>query len=356
MVRAPKSLREAAAGYVPVLVTDMSDVDIEVLRFDFDLTLAMLLMHPDGKVYHRYGSRPHDDASAWTSIDGLCALLSATREEHAAYDARRGDAKLTKWRRARDHPAVARLTAGQKPGSCIHCHSIHDALARDAMSSGKWRDEQKWIYPDPSRVGLHMDASLQNRVREVLPDSPAARADIQVGDFVLGAGDRDRVLTIADLCEVLHRTDAGATRLPLSVRRGDVTRTLEIELTAGWRHCPPREYAWRPFQWNLSPAPGFGGPALTIAEKRRLSIPTESFAFRVQYLVDWGERAHRGRAARAAGIQKGDVILAFAGRSDFTSPEHFHAFVRLTRRAGEEVEVRLLRDGERLTLRYRLPE
>ena len=41
----------------------------------------------------------------------------------------------------------------------------------------------------------------------------------------------------------------------------------------------------------------------------------------------------------------GDVITSFASKSDFTSCNHFHSWERLTRKAGERVEVEILRGG-----------
>ena len=87
----------------------------------------------------------------------------------------------------------------------------------------------------------------------------------------------------------------------------------------------------------------------------KLSIDAATFAFRVDYLVDWGEHAHRGRTARAAGLQKNDVVVAFAGKSDFLSMDHFHAWVALTCNAGADTEIVVLRGKKRRVLRYALP-
>ena len=80
------------------------------------------------------------------------------------------------------------------------------------------------------------------------------------------------------------------------------------------------------------------------------------FAMRVQYLVDWGEQKARGQAARAAGLKQGDVIVAFAGKRDFVSFPHLHAWVALTQAAGTDTPIVVWRDGKEHTLRYQLPE
>ncbi|MFY9342364.1 MAG: hypothetical protein WAT39_07735 [Planctomycetota bacterium] len=77
---------------------------------------------------------------------------------------------------------------------------------------------------------------------------------------------------------------------------------------------------------------------------------------RVQYVVDRGERAARGRAATAAGLKKGDVVVGFAGKRDFADFDHLHAWVGLTLTAGTETEIVVCRQGKEQVLRYRLPE
>ena len=102
--------------------------------------------------------------------------------------------------------------------------------------------------------------------------------------------------------------------------------------------------------WGLDPWPGFGGPPLSPAEKAALGLEPGRFAVRVNYLVTWGPHAHTGRNAARAGIRKDDVVLSVAGVSDFETELHLQTWFRFTRTPGEEVEVRLLRDGRELTV------
>jgi hypothetical protein len=180
-------------------------------------------------------------------------------------------------------------------------------------------------------------------------------AGLRAGDELLELGAQRRVRTFSDVQWALHQAPATATKLPLRHRRGDSEHTAELALPAGWKRCLPEHYAWRPYKWNLSPSSGFGGPALDDAARRALGIEPGTFAFRVQYIVDWGENAHRGRAAKAAGLQQGDVVVAFAGKRDFVSVDHFHAWIALTRTAGEDVDIVVLRAGAQVVLRYALP-
>jgi hypothetical protein len=180
-------------------------------------------------------------------------------------------------------------------------------------------------------------------------------AGLQQGDMLLALGEQPSVRTLGDVQWALHRAPFGANALPVRFRSGKAQREAKLDLPDGWKRCPPEDYAWRPFKWNLSPQPGFGGPALDAAAKQRLGLDAQRFALKVQYLVDWGEHGHRGKAAAAAGLRPGDVVVSFAGKNDFVSMDHFHAWVALTRTAGEDVEIVVRRGEERVALHYPLP-
>jgi hypothetical protein len=143
----------------------------------------------------------------------------------------------------------------------------------------------------------------------------------------------------------LDRAPASACRLRLRARRGAQPLETELELEAGWKAGTPLDLAWRPLKWALTPAPGFGGQPLSRAEQRALGLP-EGFAFRVDYLVTWGDTRRFGRAAAAAGLAFGDVVVAVDGRRDFESIDHLHAWWRLEVEVGSVVKLETLRDGE----------
>ena len=127
-----------------------------------------------------------------------------------------------------------------------------------------------------------------------------------------------------------------------------------MKLEPGFKRADPLTYAWRPYKWGLTPKPGFGGPALTATEKKRAGLAPDAWAFRVQYIVDWGPEPGQGRAVRRAGLRRGDVVTAYAGKRDFASVPHFHSWVRLTRKRGEDIEIEVLRRGVKKILRVRL--
>jgi hypothetical protein len=355
LVREPsEELVAVAARYVCVRVVDMSKVDLDVYEFDYDLTLAALLMHADGTVFHRFGSRDHRDPTVWNTLTGLAALMHTTLEEHAVHRALPAPAAPAAPRYVVDLPPLRDKLAQHKE-SCVHCHTVHDTLHAQAVTQGTLTADTPFVYPLPARLGLELEPATQHTVRAVAAESPAARAGLQAGDRLLRLGRQSNVATLGDVQWALHHAPAGAHDLAVEWRRGATTHAAVLALAPGWKRAPPREYAWRPYKWNLAPDPGFGGGVLDAARKQKLGLDVP-FALRIDYLIDWGEKAHRGRAARRAGLRVGDIVLGIAGQTDFVSHDHFQAFVRLSCQVGEDVEVMVWRDGARVPLKLRLPD
>jgi len=353
--RSNQELSAAAAPYVCVRVVDLRAIDIHNLRFDFDLTFAAVLMHSDGTVYHRYGGRGPDSAGSHLSMGSLVKLLEETLADHAAYDRAPAPPRAAEPQAAIDLPALQRRNANEKI-ECVHCHMVNDAEYEDAVLGKRWKKDDLYNHPDPARLGLTLDTDRQNVVKAVAPGSAAAAAGLRAGDEIAAVGEQACVRTQSDVTWALHRAPFQATKLDLRYRRDGSEQATTLALPADWKRCPPEEYAWRPFKWNLSPSSGFGGSELGRDAKKKLGLDENAFAFKVDYIVDWGKEAHRGNAAKTAGLRHGDVVVSFAGKSDFRSVGHFHAWVSLTRTAGEDTEFVVMRGKERLVLRYKLPE
>ncbi|MCA8957181.1 MAG: PDZ domain-containing protein [Planctomycetes bacterium] len=353
MVRPPLEFHKLAEDWVCVRVTDVQALDLNRYRFDFDLTLAVLLAHPDGTVYHRLGGRTKADPSAWMSMPALLRVMRATLVEHRTH--RPVVRPKPKPRQTvYDIESFARRMAKkpQRP-ACIHCHTVHEAQVRDRQARGTFDPDQVWIWPGPERLGLQMEPVAQNRVAAIAKDSVAERAGLRVGDELVQAGDQP-VQTVMDLSWVLDRMPASGGTLALTLRRGGEARRVALPLADGFKRGDLLAWSWRPYKWALRPAPGMGGPLLDAAAKRALGIPARSWAFRVRYIVDWGDYPEQGRENRRRGLRQGDVVVRYAGRNDFADMAHFHAFVRLKLRRGQKVEVELLRNGAPHTLQVTL--
>lgn len=342
-------IAELARDFTCVRVTDLRTFDLARYPLDFDLTFSAVTATADGRVLHRYGGRDRHDAESFLSLTSFEAFLVASRAAfQAAAPAPSTPSSPPPPRTIEASPSFARRDA-EKRIDCVHCHTVNDFAWRDAVAAGSWRPEQRFRFPDLARAGFEVARDQQRRVARVDPGGPAARAGLAVGDELLRVAGAV-IATRADLQWQLDRASAGATTLELEVARDGTAATVRLALGAGWKECDAREYAWRPFKWNLEPGPGFGGKALTATEKRQLGLPAEAWAMRVGYLVTWGDKAASGRAAQAAGLEKGDVVIAVAGESNFDSEDHFQTWYRFTRTAGSKVALEVLRDGKRRTL------
>lgn len=336
-------------------VVNMGGVDLSRYRFDYDLTFAVLLMHADGTIYRRFGNRDWTDPLSHLSDPALQRALEETLEDHAAYvkdpkPPARGPAVVLE-----DMPPMRRRIEEGRADECQHCHTINDMRREMAIAAGSWKAADAWTWPPSRRVGLVVDRDDQSRVAEVLEGSPASAAGLKVGDRLQRVGGC-RVRTEGDVQSVLEDTPAQGARVPVEWVRGETPGQGVLELAAGWREGDPVELSWRSQMWHLTPQPGFGGREIDAGRKRVLGLDPRQFAYEVNYLVTWGEHAHTGRNAAAAGIRKGDIVLSVGGKSDFESERHSHAWFRLTRKAGEKVPVELLRDGKRLTVELTVVE
>jgi membrane-associated protease RseP (regulator of RpoE activity) len=325
----------------------MAGVDLNVYRFDYDLTFAALLMNADGTIYHTYGGRDFTDPMSHLSMASFTELLKSTAKEHADYTPRPFTRK-----RPRIPEDIGREAGHHGKVDCIHCHTIHDWMTVAAQRKKRWKYNDAFRYPDPIQIGLRLDRERQNRIVDVAKGSAAAMAGLRPGDTLLTAN-RFSVLTLADLQRALHEAP-GIGRIKATYERDGRAHGLRIYLDRNWKVATPEVYAWRSSKWQLSPKPGFGGKPLTKAEREQLGLG--KFAFRVGYLVTWGPNAHTGRNAVQAGIRKHDIVYSIGGKSDFKDMHHYHAWVRLKHKPGDTLEVLLIRGGKRIKVDLRLVE
>src|SRR5690606_23552770 len=148
----------------------MQAVDLSTFVFDYDLTLAAPLMHPDGPVYHRFGGRDERNPEGWNTIAGLAALLRRTLPEHRRYDADPRPPELPPPRTVVELPPLQRKRAGEANPSCVHCHTVHDTLHAHALETrseerrvGKeWRSRRA---PEPQQTRSRQAAMTEQRSR-----------------------------------------------------------------------------------------------------------------------------------------------------------------------------------------------
>lgn len=363
VVRPPAALRPLYERYVCLRITNMRGVNLELFQFDYDLTFSALLMNADGTVYHRFGGRDERGPEQWLTLGSLETLLRHTLEDDREYRATLArDAEPLREPIAQTSPARAELVLERVPsfkkrdkGECIHCHSIQPALYEEALAAGSWTESRRWRYSSPRRIGFDLDREDQARLIEVMAGSSAWRAGLRVGDRLHRLAGVE-VMSATDVMFQLDRFPAAGGELLAEVEREGQGLRLSLPLAADWKLGTPLEFAWRPFKWGFTPAPGFGGRRLEreqLVERGLIDAGQEGelpFALRVTYLVTWGENQRYGRAAAAAGLREGDLLTAVAGKRDFVSGDHLHAWWRLTREAGEVLDLEIQREGKPMTL------
>jgi predicted metalloprotease with PDZ domain len=340
----------AAKAYVCVRVVNMKGVDLNTYVFDFDLTFSVLLMHPDGTIYHRYGTRDWTGASDRLSIESLTRLLRDAVADHEAYAKNPRPRETMQRRTLEDIPPFAERLKGKDKPDCYHCHFVHEFEREHAQRERRWSPDDRWLWPLPEQIGLKLDAADAPLVKEAVKDSAAAKAGLKAGDRLTTFGGQ-RVRTEADVQWILQTMPVAGGEVAVEAERAGQRVSATVKLGKGWKVQSALDYSWRPAMWLLRPDPGFGGSDLTADQKKALGLKEDAFAIRVGYLIDWGDRAETGRNARKAGVQKEDVLIAVDGVRDFENHAHFQTWFRFTRRAGEKVELLFLRDGKQVTVK-----
>ena len=326
----------------------MAGVDLNIYKFDFDLTFAVLLMNPDGTIYHRYGTRDYQSAMARMSMQSLVKVMKDSLADHVAYKKKPSPPKTMPRATIEQMPSMARLLK-KNPKQCFHCHMVYDGRRDMGRQKKQWDKNEIYRWPLPDQIGLLLDREDQVLVTKVKPSSVASEAGLKAGDRLLKLNGQ-HIRTHADVQWVLENAGQEAGSLTAEINRRGITQKSSLNLKSGWKKTDPLTVSWRPTMWATSPKPGFGGAPLKPAELKKLGLAEDAFSFRVRYIVTWGKDAYTGRNAVKAGIRKGDVVVAIDGKSDFESGRHYHSWFRLTRKIGEKAAFEIFRNGKRMTV------
>ena len=347
--------RLAREHFVAVRQVEMKGVDLSLFQFDYDLNWAAMFINADGTVYARYGTQSAAGADAYNSIEGLEKTMRRVLALHEAYPKNRAELKGKRgpqkpYKTALEMPGLEnkeRYLAATTRQNCIHCHNIHDAEHNQAYETGKLTPDLLWRYPLPENIGLVIDPLDGIRVKQVKPDSPAAKAGIVRGEEVTHVGGQV-ITSIADIQWVLHRLPNTAATLTVETSR---TGRHTLSLPAGWKKT---DISWRGSIWSLPPRLRIWMPELTAGEKRKLGVSADQAAFLVKW-INTGSPA--GRAARRSGLRPGDVVVGLDGRPlEPMSSAQFNVYVKLHYKVGDKLPLTILRDGRRRTVTIELVE
>lgn len=342
--------------FVCVRIVQANGLDLDLFQFDYDQSFHAFLMNAEGAIYGRFGTRSeHRDEFRDMTMEGFAEALEGALALHGDYPANR-ELLAAKRGQPRDiktpeeFPSLGEYGPaldyeGDVVRSCVHCHQVRDAERLTYRTAGKpLPDEVLYPYPLPSVVGLAMDPKQRATIAEVAADSAAETAGFRAGDELLSLSGQPPLST-ADIQWVLHNAGDDVS-LSAVVRRGDEELTLRLALGAGWRRRS--DISWRPTTWDLRRM-GTGGLVLadlTDDERRARKLPADGLALLVKHVGQYGEHA----AAKNAGFENGDVIVAAAGRRKRMSETEFLALTLNERQPGDRVACTVLRGERRVKL------
>jgi hypothetical protein len=349
-------IQELMDRFVCVRIVQANGLDLDLFQFDYDQSFHAFVMNADQTIYGRFGTRSeHHDEFQDMTMEGFALALEGALTLHADYPenrillaAKRGEPREIKT--PEEYPSLTGYGPeldyeGDVVRSCVHCHQVRDAERRMLREAGRpLTDQVLYPYPLPTVVGLRMDPRGRATIAAVDADTPAAAAGFQEGDELLGLGGQP-LLSIADIQWVLHNADDEVS-LSAVVRRGLSEVTLQLELDTGWRRRS--DISWRPTTWDLRRM-GTGGLVLkdlSDDERRERKLPLDAMALLITHVGQYNEHA----AAKNAGFEKGDVIVAAGERSERMRETDFLAFALTEHRPGDRVRCAILRGGRRMTL------
>ena len=344
-------------NFVGVRMVKANSMDLSLFQFDYDMTFAAFFMNADRTIYGRYGTRSeYKLAAKEISLPGFKKALEGALKLHGGYPGNRRSL------RAKTGPAPRHRIPEQFPTlrnfkrsldykgnvfkSCIHCHQVLDAQ-RDLLRSEKkpFPDNVLFPYPMPKVVGMVLDPQEEAKVSRVLPDSPAAKAGVRVGDEFEKL-DGQPIISIADVQWVLHNAKSPAT-LKAEVLRGGKPVRLKLSLPEGWRRGT--DLSWRATTWEMNRLVGGSLKWVNVsdADRKKLGLKPGATAIRVDFVGWWGPF----QAGKRAGFKKGDVMVSFDGQRNLKTVSEFYEYAVNKTTRGKDVEVEILRGGKKMSLK-----
>ena len=353
-------VRDAMNEYVCLRIVQGNGLDLTQFQFDFDQSFAITLMHADGTILGRFGTRSNRDNEAQDiSLDGLKQALAGGLKLHQTYSAIKHSLSGkqvagAQYRRPEDYPHLSgrydsKLNYEQNVAqSCIHCHQIGEAQRLVYRSAGEpIPDQVLFPHPNPRVLGLWMDPKEMATVQSVAAGSSAERDGFRPGDRILTL-EKQPLLSTADFQWVLHHAPMSG-ELRAEVSREGKTLELPLTLSPGWRHG---DISWRATTWDLRRM-ALGGMVLEEmpAELRAThGIKDGRMALLVKHVGKYGEHA----VAKNAGVQAGDVVVGFDGLQKPMTETELLAYGVQQKQPGDMVSLTVLRNGQEKSLQFRL--
>jgi hypothetical protein len=343
--------------FVCVRLINANAIDLSRFQFDYDLSFSTLFFNGDGTVYGRYGSWVHQvDPEARETI-GYRRALEGALALHRGYPGNRESLQgkqgsPTPFRTPVEIPELAKKYGrelnwgGNVVQSCVHCHQVGEAFRAHHRARGEPVPEER-IYPMPApeTIGLTLAPDQAATVTAVSPGSAAAEAGFLPGDSIAFLGGQP-LISVADFAWVLHGAPAEGVLRGVVQRHGLVV-PVTLPLSPGWR--TKSDISRRVGTWSMR-AMALGGMVLTDlddAARQERGLGREGLALFVKGLGNYGQHG----TAKKAGLQKDDVIVALDGMTARTTEGDVIGRLLRQRKAGETIDVTVLRGSERMTVK-----
>jgi serine protease Do len=303
----------------------MLDVDINLFKFDWDLTWAGFFMNAQGYIYARYGVRKEQNGETTVSLAGLRDTMKQALELH-------------KKEFRKSPPAWTPLTIQelpsfkkdpQAPKGCAHCHHAWTYTRKNEMDLGQWKKEKLWVYPLADNLGITLDYARNTVV--TASSGMAQKAGVKEGDRIRAVNGQ-RVLTPADIAFILQGIDKGGVKLDLERDGSAATASMTVS-GIDWRK---RDLSWRESVNVLSPQTGFWAPNAKPDERQ--GVPADGIALKVRMVTPFS-------AAKAAGMMVDDLIISVDGKTKDMNYNDFTMYVWMEKNPGSVLQLVVLRKG-----------
>src|SRR4051794_40481981 len=105
-------IRDLLDRFVCVRIVQANAIDLTRFQHDFDLSFAAYLMHPDGTIYGRFGTRSGRPEEEDISLEGLRRAMEAALRMHANHETVKPmlaakQVRQARYKTPRDYPSLS---------------------------------------------------------------------------------------------------------------------------------------------------------------------------------------------------------------------------------------------------------
>ena len=352
------AVRKWLSQFVPVRIVHANGMDLKKFQFDYDQSWAAFVLHADGTIIGRYGTRSHQTQSADdVSLEGFLESLSIALQLHRDFErvrpqlAAKTAAAPTPVSKPEEFPTLKEKYGssldyeGKVVQSCIHCHQVGEALREWYRNNDQPVPlEIIYPYPHPKTLGIVIDPKRARTVQSIAAESPAQAAGLKAGDEIVSMQNQP-IISMADMQWVLHHAGQHS-EFPLEVIRDSQLQKLTLKLPTGWRES--EDISWRATSWALRRmlTGGLRLEPLTQDERASLNLDSSAVGLRVKHVGQFNAHA----AGKKAGFKVGDVLIKVGDLHRPATESQLLAALINEHRPGDKLPVEVLRDEKRLTL------